>query len=139
MIPPPSPTPPPPPPQVCDESTMRLQGELEVLRARKSVLLCLSEQNYSLGTTTLSATSVSMFVRPLHAQSDTLPAQPCINCFKFRRRMKQKLKLQKKQANFLRVKLGRSVELNRRQTCIVLGVIVHAMSQVPSNDQKSSP
>ena len=62
-----------------DQSIFRLQGELEVLRARKAVVL---EQQHS-------------------SDIATYP-------FKFKR-LKQKLKLQKKKTNYLRIKLGKDL------------------------------
>ena len=72
---------------MCDESVIRLQGELEVMRARKTVLLCMSQES----TCDVSA-----------ASHPTILFADCSLVAKLRHKLKQ----QKKQANFLRVKLG---------------------------------
>lgn len=66
---------------MCDENVLRLQGEVEGLRAHKAVLLCMTEQDYAVSNS--SCSNISEVVR-----------------------LKTKLKLQRKQSNFLRVKLG---------------------------------
>lgn len=71
---------------MCDESVTRLQGELEVLRARKAVLTCVSKQQ-----------SVSNSFFPFHLTYDGCSGES---------KLRHKLKLQRKQINFLRVKLG---------------------------------
>ena len=72
---------------MCDESVVRLQGELEGLRAQKAVLLCFSEQQPS-----VEVPSVLSSIAPLDSTRIG--------------RLKHKLRLQKKQTNVLRVKLG---------------------------------
>lgn len=68
---------------MCDENVLRLQGEVEGLRAHKAVLLCMTEQDYTVSIRNSSCSNISEVVR-----------------------LKTKLKLQRKQSNFLRVKLG---------------------------------
>ena len=70
--------------QMCDESIVRLQGELDVLRARKTVLLFASQQGIS----------------AYPAVSSSAASHEGTRC------LKRKLKRQSKQINFLRVKLG---------------------------------
>lgn len=74
--------------QMCDESVVRLQGELEVLRARKAVLLCVAKQDHPNVSSVLS--------------HHTLTFDSCSGVA----RLRHKLKLQRKRSNFLRVKLG---------------------------------
>lgn len=69
---------------MCDENVLRLQGEVEGLRAHKAVLLCMTEQDYTVSNSSIfTCSNISEVLR-----------------------LKTKLKLQRKQSNFLRVKLG---------------------------------
>ncbi len=70
---------------MCDKTVSDLQEELEVMRARKTVLVCLSGNKYS----------PSNSFNPLRVSTVSTVGK-----------LKIKLKLQRKQSNFLRVKLG---------------------------------
>lgn len=79
---------------MCDENVIRLEGELEGLRARKAVLFCFYEQQGSVAEP---------------SELDTTAPQGSAQTA----RLKHKLRVQKKQTNFLRVKLGTEQSLQQ--------------------------
>lgn len=83
---------------MCDESVVHLQGEVEVMRTRKAVLLCVSKQEHS---------------------GDSLPSTRPNDCCSEVARGRHKLKLQRKRSNFLRVKLGWFAVVFYYNTCIL--------------------
>ena len=89
-----------------------LQGELEVLQARKNILLSISEEN----RTTPSKKCSSL--RPLDCASNA----SLLN------KLNQKLKAQKRKSNFLRVKLGIGILDLPYQSCYYMLIIMTVIS-----------